>query len=453
MKNLMLYGILMLSALFAFSSCDIIGGEKNEPEITIATGEQLGVSSEAGTVTINYELINGVDGGEVELVVPENTDWISNVKIESFTQSGMVSFDVEKNISEEPRSVLLSLNYKYDDKVVSALLNLIQEAVVYDYNMDIAVAECRYYGDQGLGYHIYEMRMGATDYTLVSTGEEYYSLTFLCSNKTETLLPEPGVYEVVGVGAEGDHTIQTDEWSVYLKVNDEGTQYEEVIEILQGEIKVERDGESYTFSGVVTDEENKLHNIYYNGEVDVRNMTIMSTIEDDIDMDLTGYTVDAYYNGRAFNTGNVWMLVIYKSPKTIGDFTFQLQCVTPVEYDMSTGLGLHNFTADVDGTYGYHTFTLGTESIANYNASWIFTWVYYDKDLDQMYVGEPAAPFRSGDILVEPSEGGTYAISINTMDDNNHTIEAYGSGLTINHIDNTTRGAGFGEGFSFATKF
>ncbi len=447
MKSIVKSTLLLTAALFASVACDLINNGENTPELTIASGDQLAVSSEAGTVSFNYELQNGVDGGEFELVIPDGVDWIQNVVIESFSFSGMISFDVLENKSEEPRSAILSLDYKYDGRVVSSLVNLIQEAVEYDYDIPIVAVESKYYGDQGYGYHEYEVILGATDYTLVSTGCEYYSLTFLCSNRTETLVPEPGVYEVVGIGEEGDHTIKTDEWSVYLKVDDEGTQYEDVIEILQGEIRVDRDGDVYTIEGVVTDEEGKLHHIYYNGTVDVRNMTIMSTIPGDIDMDLTGYTVDAYYNGRAFNTGNVWMIVIYKDPKTVGEYTYQLQCITSLDYDMTTGLGLHNFTADLYGEYGYNTFTLGTESILSYNASWIFTWVHYDEELDQMYVGAPGAPFREGDILVEPDGEGLYSITINVKDDNDNTIKAYGSSLEINHYDNTTKSAGM-AGFS-----
>ncbi len=449
MKKIFLFCAILLVTCLSFNSCNQVtpdNGDDNteepvvEPLLTVASGNQLSVAYDAKHASFNYELLNGVENGRFEVEKSDDAEWIKNIGIESFSMSGVVSFDVEENRSVEPRNAILHLNYIYDTtKVVSAAINVVQDALDYKYSLEINAVQCLYYGNIGTSFYEYEIRMGKDDYEMTTTGAEYYSLTFLCSNGTQTRLPEPGLYPVVSAENEEDHTIKTDGWSVYMKVDDLGEQYETVVPIVDGWINVSKDGDIYIFEGFIMDAENKWHKIYYDGSVVLWDRTIASTLTGDVETDLNEMVVEAHYNGNAFGTGSVWMMVIYKDPKSVGDITYQIQLIAPVSVDMSTGFPDMTFLPDETGLYDPNTFTKGTESAISYNGSWVYTFTKYDEKTQMYYVGNPAGPFIDGVVDVKLNPDGTYDINIDIEDDANHTIKAAGENIAINFYDNTIK--------------
>ncbi len=450
MKKILFFAALSV-ALFSFFACtpaDDPGknenpGNNNEaevtPEVIIASGNQLSVAYDQTHASFNYELLNGVEDGEFEIEIPdEASEWMKNIKIESFTMSGVVSFDLTQNKSVEPRNVILELKYTYDTtKVVKAIVNVVQDALQYEHDVDINAVECRYHSNIGTPFYEYELRMGQNDYDMITAGAEYYDLIFCCSNKTENLLPEPGRYLVVSAENEDDHTIKTDGWSAYSKVNAAGDSYEKVHLIEEGWINVSEENGVYTIEGFIKDDMHEWHKIYYQGEIDVRNMTIASSLTDNVESDINEMVVDAYYNGNAFGTGSVWMLVMYKEPKAVGDLTYQVQLIAPVSADMSTKLPDITFLPDETGLYDPYTFTKGTDNVISYNGSWVFSFTKYDEKTEMFYVGDPAGPFIDGVVELQRNDDDTYNINIAVQDDANHTINASGENVTINFYDNT----------------
>ncbi len=453
MKKISLLCATLFVASMAWISCNPVNPDDNgnngdngtqepddKPQLIIASGNQLSVAYDATHASFNYELLNGVENGKFSVSMPEDVEWIKNIQIQSFSMSGIVSFDVVSNRSVEPRNAIIELEYTYDTtKVVSAIVNVIQDALGYKYSLDINAVQCRYHSNIGTSFYEYELRMGKDDYDLHTTGQEYYTLIFCCSNATETLLPEPGLYAVVSAENEEDHTIKTDGWSAYSKVNEEGDSYEVVNLIVDGWITVSKDGDVYTIDGFIKDDRNDWHKIYYSGKIDVRDMTIASSLTENVNTDLDGaeMVVNAYYNGNYFGTGSVWMLVIYDDPKTVGEYTYQIQLIAPLSVDLSTKFSNHTFLPDETGLYDPNTFTKGTASVINYNGSWVYSFVKYDEKTQMYYVGEPAGPFIDGKVEINQNDNGKYTIDIEVEDDNNHTIKASGKNVTINYYDNT----------------
>ena len=123
-------------ALFAFTlmGCD----NKTEP---IVEPPQLNITHEGdfqidplgGDYSIPYEIINEVDGGQINVSVEEGCDWIVSLNYNTY---GNVSFTVPANESGEDRTTVMTIVYTYGEgQTAEDAININQPKYepVYDY--------------------------------------------------------------------------------------------------------------------------------------------------------------------------------------------------------------------------------------------------------------------------------------------------------------------------------
>ena len=120
--------ILLNLSVFTVLSCqkNALTPEEHEPTgaTTISITEQgnITIPFNARTATINYTIINPIEGGAIKTEAP--AEWISDIDT---SVEGSVSLSVEENTTTESRSVILTLRYEYEgcEEEIEAQINLI----------------------------------------------------------------------------------------------------------------------------------------------------------------------------------------------------------------------------------------------------------------------------------------------------------------------------------------
>ena len=261
-------------ALFAFTlmGCD----NKTEP---IVEPPQLNITHEGdfqidplgGDYSIPYEIINEVDGGQINVSVEEGCDWIVSLNYNTY---GNVSFTVPANESGEDRTTVMTIVYTYGEgQTAEDAININQPKYepVYDYEFEFEYETAFYYGDKfGLnGEHKYytwlsDMPFDENGYT--QPGGTYYLFDLYAPAPEIEENPQlpAGTYTLGEAGLTEEYTF-TPDYSMGMTLSEDGEFRTMNVTYSEGTLEVTKEGDNYVFDAVLTDQEGKTHHVTYNG--------------------------------------------------------------------------------------------------------------------------------------------------------------------------------------------
>ncbi len=434
MLKRILYFAAICLAILTFASCEMM---KGDPDLNITSGVQAAVKAEDSVAVFHYEIVNGTEDGEIVVNI-DGVDWITRYEVEEYEVSGRILLYLTENKSLENRSAIISVSYRYGGTSIDEVVNVIQQTRQYDYDYVAELAVCNYWGLDSLetGLYAYDIYLGQGDLTMETQGEAYYALEFLTAEDSGNFLPKAGVYTVAYPGEEVDMSISAI-YSLFMNVGDaaEDEDYDVLAYFAEGEVTVDYEGNEIIVAGYLTDRRNYNHRVYYKGEIKTRNRTVISTLTGDVNLDLTGYILQANYFGDAFENGtSVWTMSLGQEGLPSGTSVIQMQLSTEKSVNMETGFATQTFVYDVNNTTAAGTFFKGYQT-EMYSGSWLYTSAGLVEGV--LYVQDPAAPFRGGEVHFERNADGTLNIDVDVLDDAKYSIKASGKNIKVEYFDMT----------------
>ena len=143
-KRSAIFSFCILSAVLAtvISGCEGTSGEDNgsttvKPVIVVE--DTLVVPSTEGSAVLEYSISNPVEGGVVTALCDDS--WITGVNSDV---EGEISFDVQENTRDIPRTSVMRLVYFYGEDTVQNETLIYQEPVPMSY--DVNIGEAYFYG-------------------------------------------------------------------------------------------------------------------------------------------------------------------------------------------------------------------------------------------------------------------------------------------------------------------
>lgn len=210
------------------------------PEIKITSGSEIAVPAEGGTVTVEYEITNPVEGATAVVSVPEDIDWISPIS----ANDGTAILEATANETEAARAAEITVTYTWDEGEIHARTNAIQAAPEhrYDYESELNVFSGTYY--------LFDLYSGAPDntdspalpagtYTLDETGSRT-AMTF-----------DGGLTQGTQLNPDGSTAFQ--------------------VKFTEGTAEVSYEGDNMILEAVLTDTEGRTHHITYKGKAEYVN--------------------------------------------------------------------------------------------------------------------------------------------------------------------------------------
>lgn len=427
MKRIYIFCMFLCALAFLAVSCsDITGGGKPGVKLLLESNQIL-VPGESGTFSFNYRVTNPVKGGEIEVVIPEGTEWVKLESLDIHDDAyGMVVLSLVENIEGDHRNVVVSVNYNYDGSTASEIFNLIQDNIQLECMMEAKYGRCAYNSDR-YGYFNHHIYLAETD--LSQEVEQYFKLDLYTKEDSEDMMPLPGVYVMVDNQYTWDTDFSIDRALSSIRLLDEdGKGYTVMIET--GELTVEKDGSVYNIHGEFFDKDGKCYRVsFVNGEFSVIDTSHDSTIPDDIEETYTDMVMKAYHVGDMELPGtNMWFLDIAPADMEAGDQIIQLSLAyeLDVENKIEPGVFLPEYKLS-PGTFlpGYFG--------AGYYGSWLFTCSGQQSD-GRFEIGNPMAPFIDGVIEMKENADGTFDVIVDVVDDNEHTIKVTCTDVPVEYV-------------------
>ncbi len=431
MKKLL---ILCTTVLFILS-CEPQDGKT--PELTITTSNgQIVTKYGGGKCTFSYEITDPMEGGSVAIEIPSSCDWITDPVIDG--NAGTITVTIAENLANSPRSEIVTVVYTYNEGSMAELVNVIQEESGYDYISLCVEGESYYMGpgmsqDPELTMYYIQLTTDTFEGDASEQSGYYYYIDLFNKIYTEDKLPVPGTYRMVKSGNEGDFNC-TDYYTWGQIKNAPGN---EDLGFKSGQVTVERNDNVYNIEASLTDTKGKKHLVRYTGELTFYNEYYLSTLTEDLTVDVSGYEIEAINWGNCYEIGsNFWMLNIATEAMLKGEPYISLAVATPMGTDHNTG-----FTAPMefteDDTLPYFFFP-GIESSGYSYFSWYYTLALDYDEAGGVYGTDPYGPFLTGSITLIPNEDGTVGISTDAYEDRGFNMKITGSNLTITYIDGNT---------------
>ncbi len=428
--------LLTLCTIFCavlISSCDT---KQDPPVLTILTSNgQLIVEAAGGPCSFEYAIINPAEDGEFSIEVPEDaTSWITDLEVDE--EDWTVNFNVTENVVKETRNALLIVRYRYGEESVTAPVSVLQNECGYDYIMDATVGGVTYYANtiSQNGAILYYLTLGNGDHTYSTPNEFYYNIDLFLSSTTEDLLPLPGTYTLCEFGEESDFNF-TSQYTYAEHLGEDVVEFSEYVEFgfEDGTVEVEREGNIFTIKAALTDTEGAVHYVVYEGELSVTDMTDLSSLEGDFEIDLTDKAAI-----RAMNYGDYygidgfinWYFVITDINMNTGGAYYIIDAMTPA--DLTTLSGSLVFEA-YDGTEQDYYYIPGGMG-GSY--TWYQSIETYDPANNFLTLGEPSFAVIDGTITIEVNADGTTAnISSAAFDAEGNAVNVHGTNLPISFED------------------
>ncbi len=432
MKKLILLCLLFSATVFALSSCDPIDSpddnipdEEKPVEDSLATkivittmNGQIAVDSDEQSVSLSYEILNPKEDGTVIVEIPETNDWISNPVID--VDAKTITMDLAKNQTPGSRSEIITVRYKYGEESVVAVANIIQTETVYDYVVNCTYSISKFYGQgmaEDMNLQCYYLRMGTVNFN-VNTREPktwIYSFDFYLDEVTENKLPASGTYKFVTSGEETDFTF-SDFGTSATYYGEDLVDYTDYMKLnfYEGTVTVEQEGDEYTMVAILTDMDGKLHYVSYKGVPEMKDVTVLSTLEGNIEMELKNYDIVASDYDDFYGEGmRNWRFEIY-GDLYIGDYILVLDVLTPMDVTEFTETILFDsyYAEPTEATSFY------LPGQAEQQLSWLVT--YHGDGVD---FGDPSAAILYGTILLEAKDNGKFKMTTDVYDQLGNSIK------------------------------
>lgn len=276
--------------------------EQLAPEIKITSGSEIAIPAEGGTVTVEYEITNPVEGATAVVSVPEDIDWISPVS----ANDGTAILEAAANETETARTSGITVTYTWDGGEIQARTNAIQAAPEhrYDYEFELNVFSGTYYGDLYSSNGAYNFYTCVSDMELLEgnpqPGGTYYLFDLYSDappeNSDSPALPA-GTYTLDETGS---RTAMTFDGGLTqgTQLNPDGSTVFQV-KFTEGTAEVSYEGDNLIIDAVLTDTEGRTHHITYKGNAEYVNAVggnDNNTIYRNIDIHAVSASA-SYYSG------------------------------------------------------------------------------------------------------------------------------------------------------------
>ncbi len=417
------------------------GPESKTPAVNITTnGGQLELTFKDTLAVFDYEIVNPVKGespATVLVEVFEGDTYVTEIEQDEYITTGTVTLSLDKNLSGEDHTIIVFVKYVYGENadVAQGAMTIVHKAE-FSYNVTLTKALSTYYGEAGgdSGLYNYEVILGNPTYYL-GGGVQIYALDLYSDERTEDMLPPAGTYTLVdemGVGI-SDMTMSQG-YTYYQRVNSDNTELEAFASFAEGTVTIEREGETYTIVGEFIDGGDVYHYVYYQGTIDARDGSKLSSFVKDTEFDFTGLKgeykcfLDAFGNGN-----NVWSLSFTTESLLAGSPMVSMQIVTSADYNSETGLPSATFNADTKNTYDVNTFSPGF--VDEEDGSFVCCWFFTCAADGSMRISDPVAPMKDGSIKIENNGDGTIDIIFDVKDDAGHKLTGRAENVSMKYIN------------------
>lgn len=397
---------------------------EENPDLKLTTVYDMSVSAEGGTLTIGYEVVNPVEGGEISASVPEGVDWC--IDFDCGTESE-VTFTVAPN-REQARETEVTVTYTYGDaQTLEFQVTVSQEALPLN-------VFGQYFADDKSdvdGNMVYQLWFSYFQESAELAPETVYYVVSIVSgtpSSMNAIAPADGTYALSSGTQTEIGTIWNNPEYTYVAFTDaEGTVIETKA-LTAAEISITKDRNIRIVEGTLVDEDNVTYTIEYTGGIildDVSEPEIpedaLSTLEGDaIDFNAawTSTVADASFYGTmgAVTDAQEWSLSIKDA--SYQDFnTLVLTVYMPLSSTYDDGI--------ISGTYpindsdAENTVRAGylKEGSTTYQGSWLHDRTY-------TYPNTAAGPLVSGNVTFTDNGDGTYDITVDAEDDAFNNIRA-----------------------------
>ncbi len=428
MKKLLNVCTIFCAVLFA--SCDLF---QDPPQLTVESNGQIVAEPNGGECTFTYEILNPKSDGILSVEIPTDSDWVTSPVINEAAKS--VTVTLAENPVKNSRNAILTLRYTYGKENVTALVSILQEESAYDYISISEYGVSAYYGnlvtnDSNLETSFIQLSNEPLD--------DYYDNSYfyaidLCGDVTDDKLPAPGTYkysETEGANTFGFTGQSYGEWIGDLNLADQGDPNEHMgFYFIGGEVVVEREGNVYTITATLEDENGKTHFTEFVGELELIDQTNLgpqgySTLTDDFDLTLSDdFQSYALFYGDGWGIGMNNYTYYFENSEYI---IIADVCVAPDKF-LEDGFSSITFTQFSDNsTTSDNIFIPGMVQDGYLYGCWL----YSEANLTM-------APFMEGEITITNNGDNTYNLSLDVMDDLGYNITISGSNIPFTGFEDS----------------
>lgn len=236
------------------------------PQIELGNQANLVIPTEGGTISVTYEIINPVEGGQISAEPAET--WIHDF---NYDNANEITFIADPNEETQNRSQILTVIYTYGDgQTVQAQINAVQNAAMaYDYESELNFFTGTYYGSMNGLNGEYNYYTCVSDMELVDGyaqyGGTYYILDIFgpAPEDENNPLPPAGDYVLGESGATASMTFTPDYTSAIKTTTDGNTVFQ--VKFTEGTLSISYEGSNMTLEASLTDDGGKTHHLIFNG--------------------------------------------------------------------------------------------------------------------------------------------------------------------------------------------
>lgn len=403
--------IVCFVALFAIISSSCEGEDK--PVVESPSGLELvsshteTVGNQGGVFAVRYVISSPSDDAQVA-VSSDNTDMISSVEVIS---EDTVKVVVAANKTDAERQGTVTIEYK-DESVSVLFVQEPMDSVVVVANQLIG----NYYGERlcpGLGYYWIIMSDGGIVDGEATNGSEFFRIDLIApiaEDEDNIRIPD-GYYRYDATNSLEEYTIPNLGNTDFSYIDDGGMAWAEPFV----DASLEVSGSRFTLKA---NTENSSYYVTFEGEYTITANIIsdnISTLEEDLEIDLTGCT------GTLSNYGDYWLC---------GYTNWGIEFVHSRGLKYGTYLVLDfisESTTSCVGTYRYSGFSGEDSTKPNFAPGFYIPGMRISDDgvhmmgslvqINRDGKGIAQAPLYGGEFTISQNEDGTYHIVIDAVDD------------------------------------
>lgn len=398
MKTITVVGCTILASLSLFS-CQVL--PVAVPEI-VFLNSHLDVSEHGGKVELRYTVNNSVE--ESSTYAESEVDWIKDIVV----SNGRLSFSVDKNIQNEKRTGEIILYYNYDEGIVTARGTILQAGYdTYEYRLEASDFYAEYSGIDG-DLHVFEMILSDKEFhSPHSKNYQFQIMTDMSPNYDNIVFPSGEYIVSSGFVSPGVVTPENSFYSEYGA----NAEYPEIgpLQIVSGNVNIVKTDEAYKIDCIISDINGEMHHVVYSGSTSVVDKSYLSTLGEDVAVDLSGHIAIAYYYGdyAGYGSSNWYVWIIPDDEFSDGD-VLMLDLYADISKAFEEGIP-EGIYARGEGSLG--TFMPGFIYSSALQSSW-----YYR--MEQGSVGDLRTPLYDGHIEVIKNSDDTYTFNVYCVDDN-----------------------------------
>lgn len=403
--------VVCLVALFAIISSSCEGEDK--PVVESPSGLELvsnpteTVGNQGGVFAVRYVISSPSDDAQVT-VSSDNTEMISSVEVIS---EDTVKVVVAANKTDAERQGTVTIEYK-DESVSVLFVQEPMDSVVVVANQLIG----NYYGERlcpGLGYYWIIMSDGGIVDGEATKGSEFFRIDLIApmaEDEDNIRIPD-GYYRYDATNSLEEYTIPNLGNTDFSYIDDGGMAWAEPFV----DASLEVSGSRFTLKA---NTENSSYYVTFEGEYTITANIIsdnISTLEEDLEIDLTGCT------GTLSNYGDYWLC---------GYTNWGIEFVHSRGLKYGTYLVLDfisESTTSCVGTYRYSGFSGEDSTKPNFAPGFYIPGMRISDDgvhmmgslvqINRDGKGIAQAPLYGGEFTISQNEDGTYHIVIDAVDD------------------------------------